>query len=237
MLLVAIIIIFCILFYYDKRNRNLKVYYQQELLRAKLEIQEQTFKTVSQEIHDNIGQILSLAKLNLNRIDAYAAMHDAQKLNDAKALISKSIKDLRNLSRALNADTISNIGLVKAIEIELKLLHNAEAKEVNLKIEGKVERLDAQKELILYRIFQESIHNIIKDTQASFVQVIFIFKKESFELVILDNSAGLADSIENNLGSGTQNMKSRAQLIGATWQRISAPETGTRIHIYLPITN
>lgn len=209
--------------------------FQRELLRAKLEIQEQTFKTISQEIHDNIGQMLSLAKLNLNRVNTGRLQNDMEKVQDAKELISKSIQDLRDLSRSLNTETIAAIGLMKAIELELQMLQKTGTVQTRFEISGTPIRLDPQKELILFRISQEALHNIIKHATATFVGVSVSFHADRFELVITDNGVGFDSSMESNFGSGLHNMKSRSELIGAAWQVTSAPETGTTILIYLPI--
>ena len=89
--------------------------FQQELLKAQLEIQEQTIKQISKEIHDNIGQVLSLAKLNLNTMDI-SNREATDKISSSKDLVSKAILDLRGLLRNLRSDNIENIGLYRAIE-------------------------------------------------------------------------------------------------------------------------
>ena len=67
-----------------------------------LEIKEKTLNTIAQEIHDNIGQVFSLAKLNLNKVLITDTRADSEKLNSTKDLIGKAIQDLRNLSKTLN---------------------------------------------------------------------------------------------------------------------------------------
>jgi len=96
----------------------MKSQFEQELLQTQIEIQEQTLKTISQEIHDNVGQVLSLAKLNLNTFEA----NPEGKLKNTKELVSKAINDLRDLSRSLHGEKIGEIGLQEAIVNELKIL-------------------------------------------------------------------------------------------------------------------
>ena len=77
--------------------------FQQSLLQTQLEIQEQTLKNISEEIHDNVGQVLSLAKLNL-----FTFENDKEpKLQSTTNLVSKAINDLRNLSRSMHGDIIA----------------------------------------------------------------------------------------------------------------------------------
>ena len=113
----AVFIIFFI-FLFNKRKNELindkilmKTQFDQELLQTQIEIQEQTLKTISQEIHDNIGQILSLAKLNLNTFEGAESANNQIKINDTKNLVSKAINDLRDLSRSLHGDKIAELGL------------------------------------------------------------------------------------------------------------------------------
>src|SRR6187551_1859556 len=95
---------------HEKEMYDLKAQYERTLFQSQLEIQEQTFRNISQEIHDNIGQVLSLAKLNLNTMDCNNPEALQVKINDSKQLISKAIQDLRDLSRSLNTDYVVEMG-------------------------------------------------------------------------------------------------------------------------------
>src|SRR5258706_15627070 len=118
--LVAFILFLVIIF--QLRKKKIKSQLEKEILNAQIEIQEQTLKTISQEIHDNIGQILSLAKLNLNTFPLNPDEKFQLKINDTKHLVSKAIRDLRNLSRSLHGDKIAELGLYEAVTNELTLL-------------------------------------------------------------------------------------------------------------------
>ncbi|HTD95247.1 MAG TPA: histidine kinase, partial [Chitinophagaceae bacterium] len=83
------------------------IQFEQTLLQSKLEIQEQTFADISREIHDNIGQVLSLARINLNTI---RSENDAAKIDLVDELMGKAILDLRTLSHSLDTDLIRNKG-------------------------------------------------------------------------------------------------------------------------------
>jgi len=93
---------------------------QQELLQAQLEMQDHTFRAVSQEIHDNVGQILSLAKVHLNIITFEREEHEA--LNTIKELVSNAISELRDLSNGYYADRLVEEGLLVAIRHQLTQL-------------------------------------------------------------------------------------------------------------------
>src|SRR4029079_4190367 len=111
MLVIVIIMLFRI--YLKRKNKLLLenelmgIQFEQTLLQSKLEIQEQTFRDISQELHDNIGQMLSLLSINLNTLDA---PHEAQRIAKMDDLLTKALTDLRNLSHSLDADYIRNNG-------------------------------------------------------------------------------------------------------------------------------
>lgn len=214
--------------------------FSQTLLQTQLEIQEQTLKNISQEIHDNIGQALSLAKLNLNTMPEMPDEALQQKLVNSKQLVSKAITDLRDLSRSLDTDYVQEMGLQRAIEYELEMIRKTGTMDTTLAVEGTLFRLDKQKELILFRIVQETFNNILKHAGAKSIMVNIGYAPDSFNLTIKDDGKGmnlqpLSEEKNTNFGLGIRNMHSRAKLIGADFSMISNPGEGTEVRINLPI--
>jgi two-component system, NarL family, sensor kinase len=212
---------------------------QQELLRTQLEIQEQTLKNISQEIHDNIGQVLSLAKLNLNRMDPSKPNDLEEKIKDSKNLVGKAIQDLRDLSKTLNTDNIESIGLLKAIGYELDMIGKTGSHQTDLKTKGNIIRLDAQKELILFRIVQEVLNNILKHADAGNISVQANYESRQLELVIDDDGNGfdlnpLNDPDNQAAGLGIRNMHNRAKMIGADFSISSTLGEGTKVKLIAP---
>src|ERR1700693_6163892 len=115
--------------------------FQQNILRAQLEIQEQTLKNISQEVHDNIGQVLSLAKLNLATTDISKPEALQQKIDDSKTLVAKAIQDLRDLSKSMNTDYITEMGFARAVEYEMEMIKKTGSFETLLEISGTVRKL------------------------------------------------------------------------------------------------
>ncbi|MBD0352071.1 MAG: hypothetical protein ICV65_13035 [Flavisolibacter sp.] len=109
--------------------------------------------------------------------------------------------------------------------------------QTSLEVTGTPMKLEAQKETILFRMVQESLHNIIKHAHASEVHVQAVFTNDLFELTISDNGRGFDTTVDNIFGSGLRNIKSRSELIGADLNIISNKESGTRIHIRLPVNH
>ena len=206
----------------------MKSQFQQELLQTQLEIQEQTLKTISEEIHDNVGQVLSLAKLNLNTFEN----NSEQKLQDTRQLISKAINDLRDLSRSMHGDRIAELGLQQSIADELQILQNSGEFETHLKIIGEAYKLLPQKEMVLFRIVQEALNNCIKYSKAKNITVNLDYDKENFSLSVMDDGIGF--DTHARTGIGLKSMQNRAALIGGEFSIQSAIENGTAITIILP---
>jgi signal transduction histidine kinase len=223
----------------EGRNKQLQSQFQKELLQSQLEIQEQTLKNISQEIHDNIGQALSLAKLNLNTLHAVLDETQQQKILNSKELVSKAITDLRDLSRSLDTDYIQEMGLQKAIAYELELIKKTGTLETSMTVDGAAFRFEKQKELILFRIVQETFNNIIKHAGAKNIFVVVSYTPTLFSLSIKDDGRGvnlqpLNESKDNNFGLGIRNMHNRAKLIGAEFSMSSTIGQGTEVIITLP---
>ncbi len=238
--LVAIIIVTAILFYKRKRQHETeKARFKEELLHTQIEIQENTLKNISQEIHDNIGQTLSLARLTLNMMDMEKEASFEQ-IYHSQELVGKAIQDLRSLSKTLHTDSILAAGLLKAIEFELGLLEKTGAFKTSFTLHGVTSAIDPQKELILFRIIQEAINNIIKHARATQVHVAARFENAVLLLTIQDNGKGIElsnISSEMTSGSGIQNMKNRVVLLGGEFSVKSTLNQGTQIHITIPISN
>ena len=220
----------------------MKAEFSQEILQSQIEIQEQTLKNIAQEIHDNIGQELSLAKLNLSTMNVSMQQELISKISNSKELVSKAIQDLRDLSRSLHTDAISAMGLCRAIESELEMISRAGVYKTKLTIKGDIIRFDEKKELILFRIIQETLHNIIKHAGASNIFVSVLFENCNMELKIQDDGKGFdVNLIPNNtsksMGMGIRNMYNRAALIHAEFSIISDLNKGTEVKLKLPLNH
>lgn len=237
-MIVAFIIAFIII--YQKRHAKhllekklLHAAYRQELLQTQLEIQEHTFRNISQEIHDNIGQALSLAKLNLGTLQNLGE----QKFADAQYLVGKAITDLRDLSRSLHGEKIAETGLAAAVENELKMLRNSGRFETRFAVHGSMQPLAPQQEMLLFRIVQEALHNAVKHSAGSCVTVELCYTASHLQLRVTDNGQGFdpATLKAAETGIGLKNMRNRASMAGATLDIRPQPGNGTEVLIHLPI--
>jgi signal transduction histidine kinase len=230
-------------FYKQKKHfaerKKLETDFNQTLLQSQLEIREQTLKTISQEIHDNIGQVLSLAKLNLNTMELTKPDELKEKIIDSKKLVSKAIQDLRDLSKSMNTDYIEAMGLVRAIQYEMDMVRKT-GFSTELNVEGSIIRLEPQKELILFRIIQEVLNNIMKHAEATTIAIKLVYAEKEIKIDVKDNGRGfdLTSLNENDsagFGLGIRNMHNRAKLIGADFIISSTLGEGTMVVVTVPL--
>ena len=237
---VAFIILISILFYtfYKSRRKILlekfeaKRRYQEQLNTITLEIQDQTLKNVGRELHDNLGQKLTLASLQLSTMDINerALVEQKQLLGET---LQESIRDLRSLSKTLNTDIVANNGLLYSIEQEVSRLNRLNYIDVNLDIIGNPYQITKEKDLVLFRIFQESINNTLKHAAASSLFIQLSYGKDQFYMLLNDDGEGF--DMEKNYNSvGIKSMESRAALIDAELL-INSSEKGTKIKVLLNI--
>lgn len=244
LLIVISVIVLLLTVYYTNSRRKLfnekevlKTTYEQTLLQLKTEVQEQTLTNISREIHDNITQVLSFVKLNL----AMATGNDAEKetkIQESRELVGQAIDDLRNLAKSLSYEHIASIGLPKSLEIEVGRLNASKLLEVSLQISGNEYSLGEQRDLILFRIFQETLNNTLKYAEAQHFKIYLQYSNQLVTLLLEDDGKGFSlGEAELKGGLGLRNMKSRAALIGADLQIETSPENGCRILITLnPLT-
>jgi signal transduction histidine kinase len=215
--------------------------YQQELLRSQLEIQETTFKTIAMELHDNIGQVLSVVKLSLSVLPLDKAHPAYEGVQGSRDMLNKVIYDMGNLTKSLHTDRIAQIGLVEAIRFDLGSLKRTGLLEVGFSVEGEEYRLEDQRSIFLYRMFQEMLNNILKHSKATRVNIAVIYSIDNkFVLKVEDNGVGFdvekkRTQASSSSGIGLKSMTNRASLIGAQISVQSQPGKGTSIKVELPL--
>jgi len=209
--------------------------FKSEMLTAQLEIQEQTFNHISQEIHDNVGQILSLAKVQVNIMNESGDMNK-EMLNEVKENIGKAMIDLRDIAKSLSSERIKSLSIHSAVMNETERINKSGIIYIRVSVEGEERKMDEQKKLILFRIVQECIQNIIKHAGASQVNISFNYSAEILQTIIKDNGKGfdIEDETRKNSGLGLSNIKTRASLTSGSINIESILGQGTTISINMP---
>ncbi|MBA9078424.1 MULTISPECIES: sensor histidine kinase [Rufibacter] len=235
-LLVLVFFIISFLFAYQKKQlqhlketQKLKAAYEKAITDSRLEIQDETLKYVGRELHDNLGQILSLVKLNLH--DA----HNPEQVTFAKELVAGAIRDVRTLSKSLNTDWADEVPLPHLIQTELDKVERSSNLQTEFVHEECDCTIDSKNKLIVFRTFQESLNNILKHANATLVTVNLHLAEDqnTCTLEIADNGVGF-DITGAAQGSGLSNIKKRMEAIHGQADISSRLESGTRIELKFP---
>ena len=140
------------LFFYNRKKRihfeELKEqqrFLKEEGFRSEMEIREQTLRHISEEIHDNVGQLMLVAKLNLNK---FLMATSNKAMEETRDIVGEAINDLRDISKSLHREQITSLDLCKAIEKELQRLKKTGLVETLFSVEGEIAEIDSSKKLI-----------------------------------------------------------------------------------------
>jgi len=210
---------------YETEKKQMEERFRGEMFKAKVELQESVLKYLSQEIHDNIGQIMSIIKMNLFSLERSTGDAYKRKIDTAKEMTTKAIEDLRLLSKMLNSDYIIQQGLKNAIINEIELMNRAQIIKVDLEVEGKEYRIENNKELILFRMFQEISNNSIKHSGSEDIKVSLNYGPK-LTMTVSDHGKGFNAETLNSSGLGIKTIRERASMINATVDVKSAPGQG-----------
>lgn len=223
---------------FQKEVELIKANYEKELLKTQLEIQEETFQHISLELHDNVGHFLSLAKLHLTTMNGSVPKEISEKLEASVSLLTSSLDEIRNISKSLNTENIKSNGLIKTVEQQVEQLKKSGQFIIHFIISGKTCYLEDQKEIVLFRIIQEALNNIVKHSKANTINITLHYEEQRLLLTISDNGIGFdvhdALHYETHSSSGLKNIIKRSSLISAEHEIASKPGAGTKINIITP---
>jgi signal transduction histidine kinase len=206
-----------------------------------MEAQESERRHIARELHDEIGQALTMVKINLQTIQrASDPVLVAQRVEESIGVIEPTLQQVRNLSLRLRPSLLDDLGLVAALRWYLDRQSRTGDFALQFKAEPLAKRLPAEIETACFRIVQEAITNVIKHSEAREVDVTLRRFDRFLELVVCDTGIGfnvaLAQSRAAEGGSlGLLSMTERASLVGGTFDIRSELGRGTEIRARLPI--
>lgn len=221
---------------HEQEKEWLKTNFENELLKSQMEVQEQTMQNVAGNLHDNIGQLLSLLVVTLSTIKPDQPVRVPEKVDSASQLAKRAIKELRQLSRLMYGQELIRMGLAEAIAFELGYLKNAGLHTIGFNNNYRSKEGQTDKEIILFRIFQEILNNAVRHAEATTIDVSIDQNEQYLELTIKDNGKGfnVKDLLKETKGMGLFNIRKRVALIAGEVDIITAPENGTEIKIVIP---
>jgi signal transduction histidine kinase len=231
--IVVVILVFILLLFSVFQNRRNKFIqekeeaqkkFESEIAETQIEIREATLRNISWELHDNIGQSLTLAKIQLQN-------GSTENIQEVSEIITKSLNELRALSKLINPEFIKNIKLQDAIQLEIDRFNRLNFIKSSLKVQGEEKAIHEKTSIIIFRILQEFFSNTIKHSKATQLEVELTYKDGEIEIIAKDNGIGFDPKETQDAGLGLKNIENRANLIGAKAKLVSVPEEGTQLHI------
>jgi len=219
---------------------QLRETFNHTLLQSKLEIQEHTLDHISKELHANFSHLVSLININLSSILPESSPATRESIYETKSLATQLMGELKALSVSLNTDHIMQIGFSTALENELNRLGKTKKYETMLTKKGEERRIRAEYEIILFRLCQEILNNIVKHSEANKVSVVMGYTPTHLILEISDNGIGFdtSQAMQQRAekgSTGLRNMENRARLINGEFSIQSVPGAGTTCTVSVPL--
>lgn len=245
-LLVMAIFIIIFVAYYQHRQaqqrfalKDLQECHRQELMAATFRGQEAERRRLAQDLHDDIGTMLSVAKLTLNQLERQLAQEPAPLLQAQKTrqLLDDTLKNVRRISRDLVPTTLERFGLLPALE---ELVSNAcnDLIQVRLERPERLPPLSPALETMIYRIVQELVSNAIRHAGAANIIIQLFPHQREIRLNVFDDGRGFdIDEVMQNKqrGLGLRNIESRLSVVDGHVTFDVAPGRGSHVYVQVPL--
>lgn len=217
--------------------------YQEKLRRLNSEltlVEERERRRIAENLHDSLGQTLSLAFLNLTSVNTNDCNPKVKNTIDfTTKLLDKAIKESRTLTYDLSPPILYELGFFSALEWKLEQFEKENQIKTKLSIEKDKDALKKESQIFLYRIFGELLTNIVKHANATEVEVQVFSEDELFRMTVRDNGIGIDTDLPKNTatngsGFGLFSITERLESINGTFN-IGSNEDGTIAEIILPL--
>jgi two-component system, NarL family, sensor kinase len=229
---VGIILLYFIITIIRYQRRSLKLH--KEKIQAEIDTLEKERRRIASDLHDELGPLLSAVKLQINNLNT-TDPDDAEMISKSSTHLDSIIRKLREISNNLMPNTLVRKGLQKAITEFIDNNRNAYGLEIRFICEQDL-HLNQQKEVNIYRIIQEILHNTIKHAQASLLIIKIVTEGDRLLLMTADNGKGFDYFAKgkDNPGLGLRNLQSRTEVMGGELTCQSEPGKGTSYTIEIP---
>jgi signal transduction histidine kinase len=245
-LLMAVFIIVFVVFYQRKQLQQrvnwqvIEESYQSQLLEASLRGQEAERRRIADDLHDDIGTLLSATRLNLaHALRSFQNPGDAEKLViQSKALLDDAISNVRKLSQSLKPSSLDSFGLSAALEEFAQKMTQRTSVEINFEEKSKMPKLIPAFELTLYRIAQELVGNSLRHANASRINIYLYIQNMKIILIVQDNGIGFNWEFvqqQGKSGYGLKNIESRLRIMNGSFVFGEPDGVGTKTTIIIPL--
>lgn len=221
-------------YHHHMEKQEMQHRFSKELLSSQLEVQEQTLKHLSAELHDNIAQLLGMAKMQLHVLEDSADEEYKEIATETTQLVADAIKDIRQMSHTMNGTYILDHGLKASIQKDLKRIEDATRIKCNFNLTGEAFSIGNEKELMLFRIIQECIANAVKHGKPYSINVSLEYTAAALRVVVADDGKGFDTGTTQSDGLGLNNIKERTALLSGEVHFKSESTKGTTVTISIP---
>jgi two-component system, NarL family, sensor kinase len=214
---------------------------QKMLLTASLQLQEEERQRIAADLHDDAGPLLATVRLYLNEnLVNLDKNNQLQSIFNAKQIVDDTIQLIRNISHSLMPPTLKNFGLESAVADLAQKIKQSGMINASCRFHDYKDRLLAEKELLLFRIIQEVVNNILKHSNSSFIHITQNQKDDKFYLRIHHDGKGITQETYHKMSSsaqglGLKNIRSRLDLLRGQIQfDIDASHTYFKVTVEIP---
>lgn len=211
-------------------TKEKKLQFEQELAFSQIEMKEQTLDFVGQELHDDIGQKISVALLITSKYKNNNDSGAKQDMDEIRAILEECIRDIRNLSRTFRTNNVEHFGLVESLKLEVQRLERLDFVKVNLHYNNLDVDISRKDSLILFRIIQECLYNALEHSKAKNIDIELIDTARELLISVADNGLGITLE-QASSGPSLRNMKNRAAIINASLIISGTADKGTEVKI------
>src|SRR5215470_2221827 len=204
---------------YQQRLQRLEQEQQKMLLNASIRLQEEERQRIAADLHDDAGPLLATARLYLNENLVHQDINtQLQSIYNAKQIIDDTIQLIRNISHSLMPPTLKNFGLESAVNDLFQKISGSGSMNASSRFHDYRERLQAENELIIFRVIQELVNNILKHSNASFIHLTQNTSGNKFFIRLHHDGRGITQNDFNklnksNVGLGLKNIQSRLKVL------------------------
>jgi two-component system, NarL family, sensor histidine kinase UhpB len=199
---------------------------------AALGAQEAERLRTAQELHDQVGQSLTAVALQVEGLAGEADQPTAERLSELARQLQGTLDDIRRIVRKLRPEALDDLGLINALIALTSRIADQSQLRLERDLDGNLPSLSPEQELVIYRVAQEALFNVIRHAQARTARIALAPEDSGVVLTISDDGRGMEN---REAGSGISGMHERALLVGASLSIDSQPQRGTRVRLMVPV--
>lgn len=240
-LIILVFIIGVVLFVLQYRKKKLAHIHEKDMLSkeheskmvlSRIETQTQTMQHIGREIHDNVGQKLTLASLYVKQLSTGNLVSSEKKIIEVGNMIDESLAELRQLSKSLTQPELADSSLIKLLDDEARRINASGVCHVSVSGNAGDTVLPQAEKNILFRLLQEFIQNSLKHSGCRKISILVSADSGLLGINAADDGKGFEAATVHS-GIGLQNMQRRAAQLNAAYQLNSSPGNGTQLSLQL----